>query len=284
MATKKKKSSSKKGKSNGKRGKGLSAKSFKGLSKKRMKQKGSVGVSLWLKAGAIVPVQFLTDPEDMLEYDQHIWQVGKTWNFVPCSGDGCPLCEDDDDDISGTSYGFACNVYNLKDKKVQVLTGSKTLAQLIWYRYERKPARFTKRVFELTRFEGSPAQFDVSPGDEAPVQIAKFKKQLHNLDDYLDSEIQRYFGDEAPTATALDDDDEDEDTDDDDFDEDEDDNDEDEDSDDEDDDDEDDEDEEDDEDDEFDEDDDEDEEDEPIKKPKRKAKPKPKKKGKPKRK
>lgn len=256
--------------------KGLSPKMFKGLDKKRIEKKGGgAGKRLVLDKNKTLPIQFLTKPEEFIEYEIHVFQEDGRWEFIPCAGDACPLCVDDDSDRAKTSYRFACNVYNLKDKKVQILEGPKDLAGRIFYRYERKPKQFLKRTFELTKFGGPPVTYDFQAGEDDPVQLSGLK--AHSLEEYLKDEMKRYFGEdlEAVTSSSLEDDDdldddleaEDDDIEDDD-DDDLDDDDEDEDEDDEDDDLEDDDEDEDDEedDDDFDDEDDDDEEDEPVKK------------------
>jgi hypothetical protein len=202
--------------------KGLSVKTFKGLNKKRMEQKSNknFGKRLMLKDGDTVPVQFLMKPEDFLEFEQHQWQEGRQWNFVPCLGDGCPLCESESDNERKTTYRFIACVYNLKDKKVQIVEGPKDLAGRIFYRYERKPANFLKATFELTRFPTSPTTYACDKGDDDPVKTSGMK--IIDLDEYVLEEAKRYFGDDMPAASALDADDDDDFEDDDDLDDDED--------------------------------------------------------------
>lgn len=197
---------------------GLSVKTFKGLNKKRMEQKSNknFGKRLILGDGDTVPVQFLMKPDDFLEFEQHQWQEGGRWNFVPCLGDDCPLCDSESDAQKKTTYRFVCCVYNLADKKVQVVEGPKDLAGRIFYRYERKPASFLKTTFELTRFPTKPTTYACDRGDDDAVRTSGMK--LIDLDEYVDEEAKRYYGDELPTASALDADDEDDFDDDDDLD------------------------------------------------------------------
>lgn len=294
---------SKKGKAATK--KGLSVKTFKGLSKKRMASKASenFGKRVRLDKGSTVPVQFLELPNDFIEYEMHAFQENGRWTYVPCIGEDCPLCQSESDQIRKTSYRFSCNVWNLKEKKVQILEGPKDLAQRIFYRYERAPKKFLKRTYEITKFPTNPVSYGMDIGEDEIKSTAKLMDKLHDLDAYVDEEARRYYGDEVPSAKALDadeedveededlddededdeeededlddDDEDDEDEDDDDEEEDEDDDDEedDEDDDDEDEEDDDDEDEDEDEDDEDDEDDDDD--DEPVAPAKKKAAKKP---------
>jgi hypothetical protein len=184
---------------------GLSAKTFKGLSEKRMAAKGGGGGKrLMIKQGDTIPVQFLHNPDDFIEFNIHTFQ-DEGWNFVPCAGDDCPLCEDEDEKRSRTSYRFACNVYNLKEKKVQIMEGPKDLATRIFHRYQRKPTAFLKRVFDITKFPTTPVTYQMELAEEQPVTTRGLA--LHDLEDYLTEELHRYYGEEMPGPSALEDDD-----------------------------------------------------------------------------
>jgi hypothetical protein len=196
--------------------KGLSVKTYSGLNKKRYTQKGGGGNRVMFKEGETVPLQFLQEPDTFREYDMHSFQEGpKQFVSVPCAGDDCPLCDDDDDDISKTSYQFVCNVYNLKERKVQVCRGGKDLAGKIMLRYERKPDRFLKRVFDVTAMPGNFRTYDVAVAEEAPVKTSNLK--LIDLDEWLVKQAQEYYGDDrkievesADNGRDDDDDDDDE--------------------------------------------------------------------------
>lgn len=200
------------------RTKGLTPQLFSGLSKKRMKKSTGTGVAAIIKTGSTIPVQFLQKVEDFVEYDNHNWREGKDWIYVPCAGDKCPLCDDESDEISKKTYRFATNVYNLEARKVQVLEGPKTLARLIYHRYDRNPAQFQKRVYEVTKLATQPISYIVDRAEEERTVATKGLK-LHDLEEYVLKNMQRYYGDEMPAADADDDLDEDEDEDEDDEDE-----------------------------------------------------------------
>jgi hypothetical protein len=193
--------------------KGLSVKTFKGINKKRLEGRGgaNAGKRVILKAGDTLDVQFLQNPDDFSEYEQHGWRDGNQWTFVPCLGDGCPLCEEESDEIRRTSYKAVANVYNIKEKKVQVLEMGRDLAGRVFYRYEKAPAKFTKRTFEVTRFPTQPVTYDVAVGEEPAVKTTGLT--LIDLDEYILEEAKRYHGADMPTASALDDDEDDDDED-----------------------------------------------------------------------
>jgi len=166
------------------------------------KQSKNFGKRVNLKQGDTIPVQFLQLPDEFIEYEMHSFQENGRWTYVPCVGDNCPMCADESQAISRTSYRFAANVFNLKEKKVQILEGPKDLASRIFYRYERGEAKFLKRTFEITKFPTQPVSYDVSIGEEPAVKTTSLT--LHDLDDYIVEEAKRYYGDELPEVSALD--------------------------------------------------------------------------------
>jgi hypothetical protein len=199
--------------------KGMSVKTFGGMSKKRMTSSGGGGNPnrLPLKKGKTITVQFAQTPDEALEYDIHVFQENGRWQFVPCMGEdnGCPLCASEIDKVRGTSYHFAINVYNLEAKRMQVLEGGKDLATRIYAKFERNKDRFTKRTFDITMFDTKPVTFEVDTGEEAPIK-GLANMDLVDLQEYLDQQIKDYHGEDEGGRTALDDDDEDDDIDDDD--------------------------------------------------------------------
>lgn len=202
------------GKSNSK---GLSPAIFGGLDKKRIESKGggNYGLRVVLKQGDTAPVQFLGDPDDQgcfIEYEIHGFKEDGNWQFVPCAGDDCPLCSDEDDQRRRTSYRFAAVVYNLKEKKVQILEGPKDLAQRIYYRFSRRPSAFLGRVYDVTKFPTTPVTYAVDRGDDDPVAASRLEKlERPDLEKYVASEMERYYGTmEIPKSSALDDEEDDE--------------------------------------------------------------------------
>lgn len=194
---------------------GLSVKTFSGgLNKKRMEQKGgggNFGNKMILKKGEMQVGQFVGDPDSeahFKEFDQHSFQEDGKWCYVPCAGDDCPLCLDESEAKSKVSYRFVCLVYSFKEKKLMVLEGPKTLAQLIYYKYQQKPEAFLKRTYELIKFPTEPVTYGVDKGDDdglKPKALAAL--EAPDLDKYIQGELDRYYGDEAkalPKKSALD--------------------------------------------------------------------------------
>src|SRR5215471_1924298 len=195
---------------------GLQPQTFKGLNKKRIEQRpqGSGKRVVFGREDPTVSVQFLQTPEDFTEFNIHAFQEDGRWHFVPCAGkDVCPLDDDEDSDIARTNYRFACNVLNTRTGKVQILEGPKTLAGLIFYRYERKPSTFTKRVFDVTKFPTTPVTYNLELAEEEALSTRG--KRLLDMDEYLLDEMRAYYGDDLENVVGgdLSDDDEDEDED-----------------------------------------------------------------------
>lgn len=179
--------------------KGLSPKTFRGLNKKRMEKKGGNFNRVVIKQGDSVVVQFLEPIEEFVEYENHSFRDGARWQYVPCAGDDCPLCADDDPDVSKTGYRFCCNVYNFKEKKVQILEGPKDLAGRIAHRYERRAKSWLKRTWEISKFPTTPVSYDVESADDRPVRPDGLER--HDLMKYITDEMLRYFGDDIPSPS-----------------------------------------------------------------------------------
>lgn len=198
--------------------KGLSVKTFKGLDQKRMASKGggaNAGIRVIMKEEEpTVPVQFLVAPDEFDEFEIHRWQEDGKWHIVPCLGDGCPLCDDESEARSKTTYRFAAPVYNLKEKKAQILEGPKDLAQKIFFKWQRKPALFLKRVWDVTRYPTNPVTYGCDLAEEDPIKTAKIS--VPSVDAYLTNSAKAYYGEELPSASSLDSDDDDVDAEDDD--------------------------------------------------------------------
>lgn len=199
-------------------GKGLSPTIWKGLSKKRY-TKGSATNRCKIDTGSTVTVQFIDDPSTMTEFVQHQFRDGGKWNYVPCAGDDCPLCEDDDPDVSKQNYRFLANVYNLATKQVEILEGPKTLAGRIAFRWGNKGKRskklFPNRTWDITKFDTQPVSYDVERGDDSPLKLDRIAAMKpYDLEADVTESLRRYYGDDMPAKggkTAMDDDAEDED-------------------------------------------------------------------------
>lgn len=201
---------------------GLTARTYSGLNKDRMK-KGTGGNRCQFKVGENVTVQFLDTPAEMVEYDEHVFNDGG-WKYVPCIGKGCPLCEDEDSDVRKIGYKMLANVYNFKTQKVEVLSGPKTLAGRIFSRYDSEAKRakskgkknqFLNKTWQIDKLDQVPVSYDIDQGDKDAIQLGSKHKKF-DLNEYINGDLQRYYGEDMPKPkkskrSALDDDDADDD-------------------------------------------------------------------------
>lgn len=183
----------------------------RGMRKKELEQGGQFGDTLFIKRGDTAPVQFFHEPDDFLVFQQHAWEEDRKWFFVPCTGDECPLDDDEDEARARRGYQWAAQILDVKEKKSKVLSGGKDLGNRVFYRYERKPSTFVRRVFEITKFATKPITYDVAPGEDKPLDLSKFTPI--DLDEWLDKQVKAYYGEEVPKASDLEDEDEDDDED-----------------------------------------------------------------------
>jgi hypothetical protein len=194
----------KKGKSKekSKGGGGLSVKTFGGLNAKRY-TKGTGVPRVKFNKGETVTVQFEADIDDetgWIEINQHQFQ-DDGWKYVPCLGDDCPLCEDESNDVRKVHYRFFTNVYNFGTKQIEVLEGPKDLSGRIAGKAKRmakKPGKFLKTVFDVSKLDQSPVTYEVDiEDDHKPVKIDE--KKLIDLHAHVLDQAKRYFGDDMPT-------------------------------------------------------------------------------------
>lgn len=203
------------------KGKGLTPQVFSGLNRKRM-AKGTGGNRCQVPQGTTVTVMILDTPDEMMEFNQHQFRDGGKWNYVPCAGDNCPLCQDDDEDVRKIHYRFITNVYNMASKQVEILEGPKSLSGRIMQRYDsifkkkkkvsKANAAFLAKVYDISKLKTTPVEWDVETADDDRLSESKYEKlKKFDLKKDIEASMERYFGDGVPAGgskTALDDDDE----------------------------------------------------------------------------
>lgn len=210
----------KKGKS--KKGGGLSVRTFGGLNKKNYTKKGGFGDFVKMDVGDTVLVQFVADISDdewWKEIEQHVFKEKGKWQYVPCLGDNCPLCEDDDPEVAKTSYRFFTVVYDFGEKRLAILEGPKDLSGRIAFRYEKKKKSFLSRTWDVSKLKTQPVSYDVESADKKAKEIDEEKLKAFDLDKMIQAKAERYFGEDLagnkkskkPKKSALDDDDDEDD-------------------------------------------------------------------------
>jgi hypothetical protein len=188
---------------------GLTAKTFKGLDKKRMKKRsGGGGDRVKVEDDKPNTVQFYVAPDEFEEFEQHGWQSGGNWNFVPCAGEGCPLCTNEDEKIRKTSYRFCAPVFDHKQKKSLILEGPQTMASIIFRRYEacerRRAGSFLRKVWDVTRFSGTPTTFDCEESESTAKNPNGLPERLDPAK-YIQAQMDRYYENASADVSALDD-------------------------------------------------------------------------------
>lgn len=188
----------------------LKAQFHKGLTKKKMaKRSGGSGPRVKVEDDKPNTLQFYVDPDEFTEFEQHGWQSGGRWYFVPCAGEGCPLCTSEDDRQRKTNYRFAAPVYDLKKKESSILEGPQTMAAIIFRRYEsaerRRAGLFRRKVWDVTRFSGTPTTFDCEESEHAAKNPANLPEALDTAK-YVQSQMERYYENADADVSALDDD------------------------------------------------------------------------------
>lgn len=211
---------SKKKKGKSKKSSGLSVRTFGGLNKKNYTKKGGFGDFVKMDQGDTVLVQFVANIDDdewWKEIEQHVFKEKGKWQYVPCLGDNCPLCEDDDPDVAKTSYRFFTVVYDFGEKRLAILEGPKDLSGRIAFRYEKKKKSFLTRTWDISKLKTQPVSYDVESADKKAKEIDEEKLKAFDLDKMIQSKAERYFGEDIASGgkkknkkSALDDDDEDE--------------------------------------------------------------------------
>jgi hypothetical protein len=163
--------------------------------KKQQARSGAMnGPRLYIKKGTTKVVQFWGDPvEDdphSLQYNQHVWNEGKRWFFIPCFGEKFNCVEDQNENErrANTSFAFIAQVWSFTDRKPMVLTGGSKLAALIQFQYKRNPERFTRRTFEISALAES-SDFVVQQAEERPIRLSE--KEPVDMEEYLWGEFQR---------------------------------------------------------------------------------------------
>lgn len=195
---------------------GLSTKAFGGLNKKNYESKaGTFGQKIRFEEGKRVTVQFAGDPSDedcFKEFYQHSWKEGNKWNFVPCTDDECPLCEEEDGEIRKKGYRFIAKVWSHSEKKMQILEGPKDLAGRIVYQWERNKSKFKSKVWDVLPMATTPRTYQVDFNEDviAKRTLVDDEKNPIDLDEYLETSLKAYYGEDGLVnsgKSSLDDDD-----------------------------------------------------------------------------
>lgn len=187
----------------------VGAKIRKGMKKENVENSAGSGKMFFLKRGEEKTIQFLQSPSEFFEFDTHSFEDESVWQYVPCLAKNCPLCAEDDPDISKTSYRWVANVWNHNDKKIQVLENGRQLGEKVMTRFEKKPKSFVKRVFDIKKSSGKgQVTYDLDSGDDPAIDPEKVKKKLWDLEEYVQEQVSKYYGSDDEDDLTEDEDEE----------------------------------------------------------------------------
>lgn len=182
-------------------GSGLSVRTFGGLNEENYTAGSGFGDRFkFEKKGKAYPVQFVAgidDDSQWIEFWQHQFRDNKSWAYVPCLEDDCPLCQDEDEEVRKRRYRFVTNVFDLKEKKMKILEGPKDLSSRIARRWESKKTAkkvkvgFTEQVYGLVQNDTQPVSYDVEVLEDTGKKIDP--KDCYDLQAYIDSAAQRFY-------------------------------------------------------------------------------------------
>lgn len=166
----------------------------RGMTKSKIQTRAS-GIFFWLRKGEVKPIQFLETPEQFVEYYVHQFQDEEDrWRYIPCLVKRCPLCREEGE-AGKRRYRFATNVWNVLERKVQILEGGTQLGALILQRYERRPSSFLDRIFDLGKLGRTPVMYDLVPTEDRGLDESKRRQlKLHDVESYIQDQAIQYYG------------------------------------------------------------------------------------------
>lgn len=134
-----------------------------------------------IKSGESRIIRFITPPDKLFAVFEHTEQIGGHWKNIPCIGENCPLCAENNRP-SLKIYSF---IIDREDNTVKVFKMSKTVAQQIPSMVEEY-GDITKRDFKVYRQgEKLNTVYQFFPKDPTPLDISKF--EIPNFEDVIKS-------------------------------------------------------------------------------------------------
>lgn len=186
-----------------------------GLNERRIKESSGGNRDPHLvifKDGETRILQFWGTPQQkdhFREFEQHGRNLGgNKWEFVPCIGDGCVPCEDEDEKFANPNYAFVAQVWDFKEKKAKVVSGGSNLAQAIVFKWKQGPTRFSKKVWNVARLATTPKSFNIDTAEERVLNLGT--KEPVDIAEYLAGRYETWLKAHPQSSrTSLDDDDDD---------------------------------------------------------------------------
>jgi hypothetical protein len=148
------------------------------------------GKLLIIKEDASARVRFLQEPEEWhVFYERFV-----DGSFVPVVGENDPLDAHPDERVRRVSLRHMVNVLNKETGKVQLLKMNQDLTNRALLKHQRFKT-LLDRDYEIMR-EGSGLQtaYNLEQEDPEPLDLARFKDKLIDMEEYLLQAVDDYHG------------------------------------------------------------------------------------------
>jgi hypothetical protein len=163
--------------------------------------KRSSGQGDWIKNlqdGKDLRVRFLKDPEQWKKYREHYSAETK---FFPCSGDKCPGCNSDSEQLRKSSRRYVATVLDVKEAKVIALKLPVDLANRLIGKADRNGGTLLTRDYTLIRTgKGLDTVYDVEQEDKTEVDVTRYLADAPDIEEMLVQAYEDAFG---PTKWEL---------------------------------------------------------------------------------
>lgn len=168
----------------------VASQSFGSMSdlKKSLKKKGG-GASG--KIGYVpedpITVRFLSEPDTWIGYHEHYNGPKGEPRYSPCVEDSSPGgCCYEPYMGQKPSFRYLANAYIVDSSKVQALKMPKSLVEQL-VTFASKWGTILDRDYELSRSgSGMDTVYKAIPEDKSPIKIARFRKDMHDLEQLLE--------------------------------------------------------------------------------------------------
>ena len=151
--------------------------------------RGQRSAQLYLKPDTSIKVRFLNEPTEFVEYQEHYDEAQRM--FVPAI-ENDPLDQHPSEKVRKTSRRWLANILNVEDGRVQIVKLNQDLLTKILTRYQ-KYQTVCDRNYELIRTGASrDSRYDLDTDDPTPVDINRFRLQMHDMMEFLLGEVDAY--------------------------------------------------------------------------------------------
>jgi ribosomal protein L37E len=162
---------------------------------KEVKAGGGSGQEIRLQDGESVRLWFLVDAEEIVNYREHQFEEEGNWNFVPCTGAGCPLCKSPKEKVSKNTYRFLVPVWDIKNKQVSFMKGSIDLKDKLLVLYAKYSTLLDRSYEYMREGKGLDTDYYLTPEDKKQMPKVIREKEYPDPVKYLEDRVSQYYGD-----------------------------------------------------------------------------------------